>query len=59
MSRGLEYLEEDWQDETQGFERIKHRPKHRPEEVAGLSKRKEGGKKRKDFQQAHKMKHGD
>ena len=55
--RGLEYLDDDWQDETQSFERIKHRPKaiKGPDEMA--QKRKQEGRIRRESTKVHESKY--
>jgi hypothetical protein len=48
--RGLEYLDDDWQDETTSFERIKHRPKViKGTDEASQKKRQEGKIRRESF----------
>jgi hypothetical protein len=55
--RGLEYLDDDWQDEVSSFERIKHRPKG----VKGIDeqsqKRRQEGRIRREYQKVHESKY--
>jgi hypothetical protein len=55
--RGLEYLDDDWQDEVSSFERIKHRPKA----VKGIDeqsqKRRQEGRIRRESQKVHESKY--
>lgn len=56
MSRGLEFLDEDWQDESESFERIKHKPKNLKTDEPHHNRRQEG-RFRRESQQIHDMKY--
>jgi hypothetical protein len=53
--RGLEYLDEEWQDETKNFERINHRPKLYTEEQP--KNRQKDGVLRRESQKIHELKY--
>lgn len=55
--RGLEYLDEEWQDESKNFERINHRPKNpKMENERGMIRQKDGVLRR-ESQKVHELKY--
>ncbi len=55
--RGLEYLDDDWQDETTSFERIKHRPKVVKGSDEEAQRKKLEGRIRRESKKVHEAKY--